>query len=369
MRKMQGKVRRILAMCSALLLLLPFAGMEVQAATFYESDGQYHAEGYIFVGESHIVNMSTTIMDKTDTMGNVQGVDNIQYSLRWDWSQAVTEKGDANTFLMSGNLFFVFEGISGHDGTVQTSLDYIHSDGKGGRGKAVERIHEIIDKNPNIAHWTIIAFTGGAAAKNGAQAGRTHAQDYRNWIDYEFPYADVYVVSQTTMTKYYRGMKDPDAYNREIAAAVPEAYLDYMDFFRSRYPQGMLDPALIQDTVHWSHETLYEFFVDVIHQVERRRMEAPQEGEQQDQEILEVQTDTATQAYETVAVDKIMNTNAATQLYQERLAGTEIVIPVCEQGLPISVNGITTTGFYRVTLAENTYYIPAAGLSADIAGL
>lgn len=62
----------------------------------------------------------------------------------------------------------------------------------------------------------------------------------------------------------------------------------------------------------------------------------------------------------------MMYTNANTQLYREALLESEIVVPTCEQGLPIAVNGITTTGFYRVVLAEETYYIPAAGLSVSV---
>ena len=197
----------------AVMLLWQSAGMDVQALTFYESDGQYHAEGYIFVGESHIANMSTTIAEKQDGAGNVPGAEHIQYEMKWDSSRGVTEKGYANTFVMKGNLFFVFEGISGNDAAVHTGINYLHSDGKGGYGRAVERIHEIIDGNPNIAHWNIISFTGGVVAKNGVSGALTHAEDYRNWIDYEFPYADVYIVSQSTMTKYYRAMKGLPLYN------------------------------------------------------------------------------------------------------------------------------------------------------------
>lgn len=366
--KIGKKIKRILSMCCAVLLFLPSAGMDVQAATFYESDGQYHEEGYIFVGESHIANMATAVTEKMDAAGNIPGVEHIQYTLQWDASRAVTEKGEPNTFMMKGNLFFVWEGISGKDASIQTNIRYIHSDGKGGRGRAVERIHEIIDGNPNIAHWTIITFTGGVVAKSGTQGGQTHAQDYRNWIDYEFPDADVYIISQTTMTKYYRGMKDPEAYNRALAAALPNEFLDYTEFFKARYPQGMLDPKMVQDTVHWSHDTYFELIVDVIHEVDRRRQE-PSQGSAQVQENLEPQADTQPQGYEVVAADLMMYTNANTQLYREPLLESEIVVPACEQGLPIAVNGITTTGFYRVMLADETYYIPAAGLSANAGDL
>lgn len=379
MKGISKKAVRILAMCCAALLFFQSAAIDVQAATFYESDGQYHEEGYIFVGESHIANMATAVTEKMDAAGTIPGAEHIAYTLQWDASKAVTEKGDPNTFLMKGNLFFVWEGIAGSDATIQTNIRYIHSDGKGGRGRAVERIHEIINGNPNIAHWTIITFTGGVVAKSGAQGGRTHAQDYRNWIEYEFPNADIYVISQTTMTKYYRGMKDPEAYNRALAAELSDRFLDYTDFFKARYPQGMLDPKLVRDTVHWSHDTYFELFVDVIHEVDRRRAQAAQEGvqipesadtqtadTQATQENVQSQENIQSQAYETVATEMVMYTNADTQLYREPLLESEIAVPVCEQGLPIAVNGITTTGFYRVVLAEETYYIPAAGLSVSV---
>lgn len=366
MKGISNKAVRILEMCCAALLFFQSAAIDVQAATFYESDGQYHEEGYIFVGESHIANMATAVTEKMDAAGTIPGAEHIAYTLQWDASKAVTEKGDPNTFLMKGNLFFVWEGIAGSDATIQTNVRYIHSDGKGGRGRAVERVHEIINGNPNIAHWTIITFTGGVVAKSGAQGGRTHAQDYRNWIAYEFPNADIYVISQTTMTKYYRGMKDPEAYNRALAAELSEQFLDYTDFFKARYPQGMLDPKLVRDTVHWSHDTYFELFVDVIHEVDRRRAQAAQEGVQipKSADTQATQENVQPQGYEVAAADLMMYTNADTQLYREPLLESEIVVPVCEQGLPIAVNGITTTGFFRVMLAEETYYIPAAGLSA-----
>lgn len=66
-----------------------------------------------------------------DAAGTIPGAEHIAYTLQWDASKAVTEKGDPNTFLMKGNLFFVWEGIAGSDATIQTNIRYIHSDGKG----------------------------------------------------------------------------------------------------------------------------------------------------------------------------------------------------------------------------------------------
>lgn len=345
------KVRRILAVICVLLIFQYFAVLDTQAATYYESDNQPYEEGYIFVGESHVAIMASTVSGKADEMGKVPGLEQITYLLKWDGSRDVTEKGYPNTFVMKGNLYFVFEGIGGNDAAIQTNINYLYSDGNGKRGRAVERIHEIIDGNPNIKHWTIISFTGGVVAKSGAKGAQTYVKDYQNWINYEFPDADIYIMSQSTMTKYYRSLKDPEAYNRTLAAAFPNEFLDYTDFFRARYPQGMRDPRLVSDTVHWSEETYFELFKEVIHEVDNRRQAVEQEN-------MEFMT------YETVDVSMLMYTNEYTQLYQEPFLQSKIVFPSCEQGCPIQVTGITTTGFYRVKLEDGEYFIPEMGLSS-----
>ena len=103
----------------------------VNAMTVFESDGIYHEEGYIFVGESHSGMAAHAFGTKPEVLGS-----DISFAYQWDWSQEVTESGDANTFIMKGNLFFIFEGIAGADGSRQANSRYIYSNGTGERGQA-----------------------------------------------------------------------------------------------------------------------------------------------------------------------------------------------------------------------------------------
>ncbi|MDE7274394.1 MAG: hypothetical protein K2N95_15310 [Lachnospiraceae bacterium] len=126
--------------------------VNAKAVTFYESDGASYEEGYIFVGESHMGITSTHILDDTDHSGMIPGLDGVLFNLEW-------EGGLYGSYRMKGNLFFVFGGTNAqNEEATQTSKDYIYSDGKGQRGLAVTKIHEIMDKNPNIAHWNIISY-------------------------------------------------------------------------------------------------------------------------------------------------------------------------------------------------------------------
>lgn len=262
-------IKRNVICCIMIAIVLSVQVMPVQAMTAYESDGIYHDEGYIFVGESHAVKSAIAIGNMAVASGNSFSLgngENITYELRWDDSGEVTPEGGANTFTMKGNLFFVFEGIAwGTDGATQSKTDYIYSDGKGKQGRAVQKIHEIMNTNPNIAHWNIISMHGAAAARQGKAAADICAASYKNWVAYEFPQADCYFLSVATMIKNYRRISDRDVYNNTLAAALPDAFLDYTDFYEARNPDRLVD------TIHWDDATYIDLFTDVLLKIGQRR--------------------------------------------------------------------------------------------------
>ncbi|MDE6221102.1 MAG: hypothetical protein K2G51_11870 [Lachnospiraceae bacterium] len=265
---MQSHMRKkeVIKVVMAVVLLLTMlfeSGGTASALTIYISDGVYHEEGYIFVGESHSVIASHAVAFETVDNGGVWdygGTVPVIYGYIWDDSQSVTQDGKPNTFTMMGNLFFVFEGNDSEEEIfIQMSKNYIYSDGMGTRGRGVEKIHEIMDTNPNIEHWNIISFHGANAALEDTLAvGDFYVNSYRNWIEYEFPEADCYFMSIGTMKKYYRGIKHKDAINNALAAAFPDRFLDYTAFYAERCPDRMID------TVHWDDGTYVDLLSDVL---------------------------------------------------------------------------------------------------------
>lgn len=253
------RLRGILCLVMALLFaVLPCA--DANAMTYYESDGASYEEGYIFVGESHMGIASTHILDDMDPSGAIPGLDNVSYQLDWDGTLY-------GNYTMKGNLFFVFGGINAqNEAATQTSREYIYSDGQGKQGIAVMEIHEIIDKNPGIAHWNIVSYHGSVQARDmeGRAVPDYYVASYRNWMEYEFPQADIYFLSLSTMTKYYRAAKNPELFNQVIKEAFPDNFLDYTEFYNQRYPQEMMDPTLRSDTIHWNPKTYTEMIVSVI---------------------------------------------------------------------------------------------------------
>lgn len=365
------KVRRGIVSIVAFILLMQNMMFESQAETFYASDGQEYEEGYIFVGESHVAMMSGVATILTDSEEEISGLEHINYNLEWDSSVAVTADGKPNTFKMKGNLFFVFEGINnGIDGPKQANANYLYSNGKGNYGKGVGKIHQIMETCPNIKHWTIITFAGGSVAKKGVDGAQLHINSYRNWINYEFPNADFYIMSQSTLTKYYRTLKDPEAYNRTLAAAFPEHFLDYTDYFRENYPSGMRDPKLLSDTVHWSEQIYFELLQDVIITADTRRhnMQSkistknpvePQISEDVQKVIVEDTTN-----YEIEEVMMVLTTNEYTQFYEKPFLSSALISDFRKGGYQIQVIGITSTGFYQVQVGDGILYVPAHGLSS-----
>lgn len=340
-RQLQGMI------CVIMVSLLVFLSCaDVKAMTCYESDGVSYEEGYIFVGESHIEIASTHMLDGTDHSGRIPGLDDVMYHLEWDGKLH-------GIYNMKGNLFFVFGGMDGqNEEAVQTGKDYIYSDGKGQHGIAVTKIHEIMDHNPNIAHWNIISYHGSVQAKilEGRTIPNYYAASYRNWMEYEFPQADIYFLSISTMTKYYRGATNPDLLNQVLKETFPDHFLDYTEFYNQRYPQEMWDPTLRSDTVHWSPKTYTELVISVIQEIQYRRENVS----------------TTVQAPVTVAdVETVFYTNENTVIYAVPDWNGEVLFAGVETGLPIHVTGITDNGYFRVDLDEITAYVFGSGLSEE----
>ena len=328
-------------LCLLVLLMQPM--QSVFAVTVYESDGAVYEEGYIFVGESHVDYMAQAIGGLADDEGCVYGLSGIRFYYREDGSLSAFEDGAPNTMFMKGNLFFAYEGrMIESEGAVQTDKEYIYSDGHGNHGRGVERVHEIMETNPDIAHWNIICYQGAVSvSRNGPSVGAYYVSSYRNWIEYEFPDADIYFLSQSTMTKVYRSQKARDAINNALAAAFPDQYLDYMDFFYERYPQGMKDPKERSDTLHWSSQTYIELVTDVIREIQHRRG------------IDHTVTD----------IDTVLYTNDGTVIYSIPDWDGKVLFSELGAGLPIHVTGVTDNGFFRIDLGEMTAYVYGTGLS------
>ncbi len=333
----QGKNRMWRAVMAVILMAVAFLEpvMTVNAITVYESDGVFHEEGYIFIGESHCALASGAIPERD--IGN-----DISYSWIWDASRGSEE----NVFTMKGNLFFVFEGNGQNDGAVQTSADYIYSDGKGSQGRGVQKIHEIINTNPNIAHWNIISMHGAVSASKGTKAiSDYYVNSYRNWMTYEFPEADCWFLSVATMTKYYRGTKDKKIFNNTIAAAFPDRFLDYTEFYASRSPQRMID------TIHWDEETYFDLISDVIRKVRERKQGMGA--------MPDVVPD-----YVVAEVQAVCFTNEATVIFEQPDISATALFPTVEAGFLILVTGVTDNGYFRVGLGELVGFVPAGGLTA-----
>lgn len=256
----------LIVVLSTALALLPVCN--TYALTVYVSDETFHQEGYIIIGESHIVLTSDAFERVADENHQIPALDDVWYQWTRDGSLAVDADGGGNTFTMKGNLFFVFEGNASEDADLQTNKEYIYSDGKGNRGAGVSKIHDIIDSNPNIAHWNIISYHGAVSALEGSEAGKYYVESYKNWITYEFPDSSVYFVSHSTMTKFYKQNRKAYLFDEEIKKAFPSQYFDMTAFYNSRYPQQMMDPNMSPDTIHWTHATYVELFQHVISRIQ-----------------------------------------------------------------------------------------------------
>lgn len=243
---------------SLVLALIPL--QSAHAGTVYLSDGIEHEEGYIIIGESHMALTAAAYSKEIGQNNAVKGLDDVYYIFNWDDS-VYSYDGIANTFIMSGNLFFVFEGTEKCEGFKQISKEYIYSDGKGNYGVGVAKIHEIIDKNPNIKHWNIISYHGAVSALEWEKNAPYYVQSYNNWIEYEFPEADCFFVSHSTMTKYYKQSKTAYMFNESLKTAFKDNFFDYTEFYKKRQSNNMID------TIHWNNETYIELMNDVINKI------------------------------------------------------------------------------------------------------
>lgn len=328
-----------------MLVCLPV--LNTNAVSFYESDGIYHSQGYIFVGESHVYLSAALMNNKKDSEGYVKELNDVRYFYRNDKSVSQDQYGNPNTMYMKGNLFFVYEGLNiPEERLTQLDRSYIYSDGKGNRGRATEKVHEIMNCNPNIAHWNIILFQGALEARTrSSQSSSYYVKSYRNWIDYEFPDADCYFLSIPTMTGWYDRIKDANAINNALQQAFPEQYLDYTAFLKERYPQGMKDPTLATDNIHWDDDTYIALITDVLKTIQSR------------QETV--------QQYYVIDMQTVLYTNDKTVIYLQPNSSGKILLPFCKSGLPVQVTGVTDNGFYQIILDKLTCYVPEIGLSEE----
>lgn len=266
------KLVKICLILSAFIASFNMMYVNSEAETVYVCDENEYEEGYIIIGESHIVLTADAYSQTVDESGKVLGLKDVYYSYYTDGSLSVTEEGYDNTFIMSGNMFFVFQGNRPIDGETQYSKEYIYSDGKGNKGIGVEKIHEIMEKNPNVKHWNVISFQGAVSSLEGTEGGEYYARSYENWINYEFPDADCFFLSHATMTKYYKKDKAAaDAFDEVLKSRLWGRYFECTEFFTSRYPQCMRDPNERPDTIHWSYETYVELFNNVIKEIQSCR--------------------------------------------------------------------------------------------------
>lgn len=276
MENKKGKWKAVYRLVISALMIWVLAASPVlpaNAVTLYESDWTYHKEGYIFVGESHVYLSAAVMNSRADAEGYLEGLDDVRYFYHNDSSISQDQYGNPNTMYMKGNLFFVYEGLNiPSERNTQLSKNYIYSDGKGAMGRGVEKIHEIMNSNLNIEHWNIISYQGALEAhQRSSKVSGDYVASYQNWIDYEFPEADCYFLSISTMTGWYDRIKDVDAINNALAEAFPDRYLDYTDFWNARYPQDMHDPTLKSDNIHWNTDTYIELITDVIKNIQQKQ--------------------------------------------------------------------------------------------------
>lgn len=327
--------------CILILSLLP--SLTCHAYAQFASDGVIHEEGYIVIGSSHAVLAGIDILTVTDASHKVIGLDDVYYSKQPLTEAARTGNGRVmeKDYEMSGNLFFVGEGLYVDNTNNQVKKEYIYSDGKGACGEGVQAAHQIINTNPNIRHWNIISYQGAYQASLGSQQiADYYVASYKNWISYEFPEADCYFLSHPLVSKAYRGKRNLDLFDRTLAQAFPEQFMDYTDYYKERYPSGMRDPSEKSDPVHWSTDTYVGLITDVIQKIQANRAQTAASP-----------------------VELLLYTKESTVIKTKPSADAAVVLAGCEQGLPIRVTGITNNGFYEICLDGQTYYIEMGGLS------
>lgn len=256
----------------AVVMICLMTSVDVNACNYYVSDGNSYSEGYIFIGESHVsaAAVAFTLNSDYDTK-KVNDLEDVYFRKTADSSVCVLENGEANTVTMTGNVFFVFNGNRVDEAKLQVKKEYIYSDGKGECGIGVKTIHEVIDANPNIEHWNIISSQGSVELSEGEAVVPYYINSYTNWINYEFPNADIYFMSHSTMTKFYRGVKNVGYFDEQISKAFPTRYLDFTEYYNSVYPAQMKDPKQKSDLIHWNYDVYFKVYSDAIRQIQKNR--------------------------------------------------------------------------------------------------
>lgn len=250
------KIRVVIALLLISLIIGFVPNVDVVAATTYKSDKVDYPEGYIVVGESHAFYATFAANDlRTKKTNRLKGFESIIFDVTL-----------SSNFVMSGNLFFVFEGSTAEEIGTQASKEYIYSDGEGVSGNAVKKIHSIIDNNPNIKHWNIISWHGEVNCTKDATILDYYAKSYKNWIDYEFPDADVYVVSQPIDAPYYKNYKSSvAAFNNKMQQTLSGNYIDLADTYAENCDTSI-------DPLHFSKAGYQDILVDLFTKVRQHRV-------------------------------------------------------------------------------------------------
>jgi hypothetical protein len=68
--------------------------------------------------------------------------------------------------------------------------------------------------------------------------------------------------------------------------------------------------------------------------------------------------------YTVTDANAVLYTNSETLILSDADLST-VVVGKVDSDLPILVTGITSNGYFRISLADQTYYVPGAGLSAQ----
>lgn len=204
----------------------------VEQASTEETEVCMEEQGYIIIGESHIV--------VTDGMG---------YSV---------QKSRVEGIELNRNLFLVHTGLDPAMGTIE----WLSGDGS-------DRIEEIITEHTEISQWNIISMHGTSMVTM-PNIREQYVSHYQNWINERFRDCHVYIVSVPPLDEEEWVVRHPDmpprsnqdivSFNAYIKDAFPDRYFDYYDWFLER-------SDAFQDEIHYTGETYCEMFDEIIGEI------------------------------------------------------------------------------------------------------
>lgn len=151
---------------------------------------------------------------------------------------------------------------------VHTSLDPVMGTIEWLEGDGTDRMKGIIAEHPDIAQWNIICMHGTSMVPFPDIAER-YIADYQEWIDGTFADCNVHIVSVPPLDEEEWVVRHPDMparynqdiirFNKELAQAFPDQFLDYYDWLAER--------EAFQDEIHYTGETYLEMFDEIILQI------------------------------------------------------------------------------------------------------